>query len=73
MATTSIPKYTLVAELATNAADATLAFKREIFVALIPKYMTTGTATTDASITADAVADTKRLKAAYDELMKVAP
>lgn len=48
-------------------------WRRQVVLALIPKYMTTGTATTDAAILLDAQNDAKRLKAALDEIMKVQP
>jgi hypothetical protein len=43
----------------------------KLFIELAAKYMTTGTATLDATILADAVADAKRLKAAMEAAWSV--
>jgi len=52
-------------------ADTMPEFKREVILALIPKYMTTSTNTTPAGAASDAVADCMRLKAALDEILKL--
>jgi hypothetical protein len=48
--------------------DAELRFR--ITLALLDKYMTTGTATTQATIDLDAANDAKRLKAAVDAVIE---
>lgn len=52
-------------------ADAPSEFKRDVILALIPKYMTTGTAVDPVAVLKDATDDARRLKAALDEIMKL--
>lgn len=61
------------AGVARQAEERALQFKRNVILALIPKYMTTGTAKDPALVQADAADDAARLAAAAAEILKLAP
>ena len=61
------------ASLPTEAEELDLKYRRDMLVVLASKYMTTSTSTAPATVLADAVNDTARMKAAYEEVLKIVP
>lgn len=61
------------AKIPTEIDEMNLRYKRNLLLTLAEKYMTTSTSTVPATVQADAVNDTARLKAAYDEVIKLLP